>query len=90
MIMFLCRRKLIRRFLLKSGAYVIRNVCNPEELCHLDSPVYFEGKQNVLCSGPQSHKKCAECFLINVLGRKKNEINEFELRQYSKNNTKTI
>jgi len=68
----------------KSGAYVIRNVCNLEEVCHLDAPVYFDGKQEVLCGGPDSPKKCAECFLTNVQKKKKDELNSFEVNQYSK------
>jgi glycosyltransferase involved in cell wall biosynthesis/MoaA/NifB/PqqE/SkfB family radical SAM enzyme len=50
----------------KSGAHIIRNVCNPEELCHLDSPVYFNGKKDVLCSGPESAEKCSACYIKNV------------------------
>lgn len=67
----------------RRGAHVIRNVCNPEELCHLDAPVYFDGKQDILCSGPDSPAKCAKCYLINVAKREKDELTAFELDEYS-------
>jgi GT2 family glycosyltransferase/Flp pilus assembly protein TadD/glycogen synthase/SAM-dependent methyltransferase len=67
----------------KRGAYVVRNVCNPEELCHQDSPVYFDGKSEVVCSGPDSPGKCAECFLLNVMKKEKSRICENELGKYT-------
>jgi glycosyltransferase involved in cell wall biosynthesis/radical SAM superfamily enzyme YgiQ (UPF0313 family) len=68
----------------KSGAYIIRNVCNPEEVCHMDSPVYFDGQKDILCSGPDSPEKCAECFLKNIQGKNQDEIKPDEIKQYAK------
>ena len=67
----------------KSGAYVIRNVCNLEELCHMDSPVYFDGQKDILCSGPDSPEKCAECYLRNILGKQQDEMNLAEVTPYA-------
>ncbi|MFH1196288.1 MAG: glycoside hydrolase family 99-like domain-containing protein [bacterium] len=58
------------------GARVIRNVCNLEEICHMDYPVISNGLQGELCSGPESPMKCAECFLINRAGKKREEIEQ--------------
>ncbi len=67
----------------EKGACVVRNVCNPEELCHLDSPVYFDGTSEVVCSGPDAPEKCAQCFLLNVMRNPKNGISQIELDKYS-------
>lgn len=56
-------------FLKKKNITVIRNVCNCEELCHMDYPVTRSEFRGVLCSGPETAEKCAECFLINRLDR---------------------
>lgn len=46
-----------------TGALVVRNICNDEELCHFDYPVIPDGLNGQLCTGPESAEKCAECAL---------------------------
>lgn len=57
-----------------NGAKVVRNVCNMEEICLMDYPVVPYGLQGKLCSGPESAEKCAECFLLNKVGKKIDEV----------------
>jgi len=73
-----------------SGIPVVRNVCNDEEICLLDSPVYLEGLTAKLCEGPNSFDKCARCFYKNVL-RKGADEKQYELvRQKLKHNFSCI
>ncbi|HOJ43087.1 MAG TPA: glycosyltransferase, partial [Syntrophorhabdaceae bacterium] len=51
------------------GSIVVRGICNVEELCYFDSPVIEAGKQGILCSGPESAFKCAQCLEVNILNR---------------------
>ncbi len=76
--------EVIVTLLANSGAYIIRNVFNPEEICHLDSPVYLKGKKEVLCSGPDAVEKCANCYMTNVLKKSNNEIDSEQLKKYSR------
>lgn len=46
-----------------AGCTVVRNVCNEEELCHWDYPVIGTGLGSRLCSGPETAKKCADCYV---------------------------
>lgn len=46
----------------RRGCIVVREVCNCEELCHRDYPVISSGLDGRLCSGPESSRKCADCF----------------------------
>jgi FkbM family methyltransferase len=62
------------------GLQVIRNVCNMEEICHLDYPVIAKGLQGELCCGPDSPLKCAECYFLNKLGLNRQEIDDQQLR----------
>ncbi|MCD6366200.1 MAG: glycosyltransferase, partial [Bacteroidales bacterium] len=67
----------------KKGISVVRNVCNLEEICHMDSPVVSSGLQGKLCSGPESSTKCAICFFNNKLGKPNEEIDSNKLKEIS-------
>ena len=65
------------------GILVVRNVCNLEEICHMDYPVISNGLEGKLCSGPETYEKCAECYIVNKLGENKKDINTDEIKQFS-------
>lgn len=67
----------------KKELKVVRGVCNTEEICQMVSPVVSYGMKGKLCSGPETPQKCAECFLVNKRGKKKNEIELSELEELS-------
>jgi lipopolysaccharide biosynthesis protein/radical SAM superfamily enzyme YgiQ (UPF0313 family)/GT2 family glycosyltransferase len=46
----------------RRGCLVVRGVCNCEELCHRDYPVISSELDGRLCPGPESSRKCADCF----------------------------
>ncbi len=67
----------------EQGVPVVRGVCNMEELCHMDSPVIPNGLQGRLCKGPESSTGCAECFLVNRLGKAKKDVSTDDIRTLS-------
>jgi len=60
---------------------VVRNVCNDEEICHFDRPVLPSGTDAILCSGPESAKKCSECFVKNKAGQTLDQYGSEKLMQ---------
>ncbi|MCX7966364.1 MAG: glycosyltransferase, partial [Syntrophorhabdaceae bacterium] len=62
----------------KFGCVVVRNVCNLEELCFFDAPI-FDKDKNALCSGPESVDKCTGCVLVNVMQKPINDKEDKEL-----------
>ena len=56
----------IIEFFSRRGCFVVRNVCNCEEICHRDYPVISAGFEGRLCTGPDSLEKCAACFITHM------------------------
>ncbi|MBP2673621.1 MAG: glycosyl transferase group 1, partial [Deltaproteobacteria bacterium] len=59
---YVCLPAEILEIFSRKGCIVVREVCNCEELCHLDYPVIPNGLYGRLCSGPETARKCAKCF----------------------------
>jgi colanic acid/amylovoran biosynthesis glycosyltransferase len=58
----------------QKGAWVVRNVCNLEEICHMDYPVISDGLDGKLCSGPETPRQCAECYLRHKVAKDRKDI----------------
>lgn len=65
----------------KYNSTIIRNVCNMEEICHMDYPVIQSKHSCSLCSGPETALKCAECYIVNKIGINKNNISQDHLHE---------